>query len=66
MVYNPANERVAAVCGRTVSIYDRVSPNGRRELLQLKTFPNYGLARQWAIDYDDRVKASCQRAGAQH
>jgi len=63
MVYNPNNERVAAVCGCQVRIYDAVSPNGVRALLYKQDFTTHGHALLWAQEHDDRVKASCERAG---
>jgi len=63
MIYNPSKERVAAVCGNEVRVFDAVQQNGVRPLLYIRRLPNHGQARQWAIDHDDRIKASCSRAG---
>lgn len=58
MSTNPDNERVAAVCGSEVRIYDAKEDGVKgklptRRLLRVIPFNNYGQARLYAQEYDD-------------
>jgi len=56
MAYQYEKEPVACVCGNELRIYGPICDNGKRQLLKIKQYQNYGQAKFAADEFDDGVK----------